>query len=90
VQYRLLDEWNVGRGVRDLDELAAVLTQLLGDAGHLAALRASVAARRAGGAAGSIARWLRVAASAGAIAASAPLAASPESLPFAMTGDGRQ
>ena len=24
VQYRLLDEWNVGRGVRDLDELAHI------------------------------------------------------------------
>ena len=90
VQYRLLDEWNVGRGVRDLDELATVLTQLLRDADHLAALRASVAARRATGAAGAIARWLRAAASAAAVSASAPVAASPESLRFAMTGDSRQ
>ena len=90
VQYRLLDEWNVGRGVRDLDELATVLTQLLGDADQLSALRASVAARRATGAAGSIARWLRAAASAAAVSASAPVAASPESLRFATTGDGLQ
>lgn len=88
VQYRLLDEWNVGRGVRDLDELATVLTRLLGDAGELAALRASVAGRRIGGAAGSIARWLRDAAPADAVPASASVAASPESLRFAMTGDG--
>ncbi len=90
VQYRLLDEWNVGRGVRDLDELATVLTYLLRDGDHLAALRASVAARRAGGAAGSIARWLRAAASPGPVSASAPAAASHEPLRFAMTGDGRQ
>ena len=73
-----------------LDELATVLTQLLRDADHLTALRASVAARRAGGAAGSIARWLREAASSGAVSASAPVGASPEALRFAMTGDGRQ
>lgn len=87
VQYRLLDEWNVGRGVRDLDELATVLTRLLGDAGELAALRASVATRRAGGAAGSIARWLRDAASARVVSVPAPAAESRESLRLATTED---
>jgi processive 1,2-diacylglycerol beta-glucosyltransferase len=59
VQYRLLDEWNVGRGVRDLDELAALVSRLLGDDGELAAIRQSMARRARPGAARAVAGWIR-------------------------------
>jgi processive 1,2-diacylglycerol beta-glucosyltransferase len=78
-QYRLLDEWNVGRAVRDLDELGVLVTRLLGDTNELAALRESVIRRAHPAAARAVARWICSAASADAASPSASIAGSPES-----------
>ncbi len=64
VQFRLLDEWNVGRGVRDLDELGVVVARLLGDGKELAALRQAARRRARPAAARAVAQWIRGAASA--------------------------
>jgi processive 1,2-diacylglycerol beta-glucosyltransferase len=64
VQYRLLDEWNVGRSVRDLDELGVVVVRLLGDRKEIAALRESALRRARPAAARAVAQWIHAAASA--------------------------
>jgi processive 1,2-diacylglycerol beta-glucosyltransferase len=57
-QYRLLDEWNVGRGVRDLDEMGEVVLALLGDRQSLIAMHHSAHERARPSAARDVARWI--------------------------------
>ena len=64
VQYALLDRWNVGRAVRNLDQLEEVCARLLSDAGELAAIRAAARLHRRRTAAQQVSRW--ISASAGA------------------------
>jgi processive 1,2-diacylglycerol beta-glucosyltransferase len=85
-QYRLLDEWNVGRGVRDLDELAVLVSRLLGDGDELAALRRSVVHRARPGAARAVAQWVRSAASPHAASAVVSVVGSPSSRLIAAEG----
>jgi processive 1,2-diacylglycerol beta-glucosyltransferase len=84
VQYRLLDEWNVGRGVRDLDELDVLVTRLLGSGEELAALRRSALQRARPAAARAIAQWIRGAASAHA------LDSVPAASPRLVAAEGRR
>jgi processive 1,2-diacylglycerol beta-glucosyltransferase len=58
VQYRLLEEWGVGRAVRTLDEMADAVTALLDDPAQLDAHRVAAARHRDGGAAARIASWI--------------------------------
>lgn len=58
VQYRLLEEWGVGRAVRTLDEVCQTVAELLAAPQKLRALRARVCARRTPDAAPRIANWL--------------------------------
>jgi processive 1,2-diacylglycerol beta-glucosyltransferase len=64
VQYALLDRWNVGRAVRNLDQLEEVCARLLSDAGELAAIRDAARLHRRRTAAQQVSRW--ICASAGA------------------------
>jgi processive 1,2-diacylglycerol beta-glucosyltransferase len=57
-QYRLLDEWKVGRGVRTLDEVVETVSRLLAQPQEIQAMREQARARRKPGVAGRIARWL--------------------------------
>jgi processive 1,2-diacylglycerol beta-glucosyltransferase len=57
-QYRLLDEWKVGRGVRTLDEAVETVSRLLAQPQEIQAMREQARARRKPGVAGRIARWL--------------------------------
>ncbi|MDQ3907706.1 MAG: hypothetical protein M3268_05115, partial [Acidobacteriota bacterium] len=59
MQYRLLGEWGAGRPVRNLDEMSAVVSELLADGQKLSALRERVRARRRPDAARRIALWLK-------------------------------
>jgi processive 1,2-diacylglycerol beta-glucosyltransferase len=88
VQYRLLDEWHVGRGVRDLDELGVVVTRLLGDGKELAALRQSALHRARPAAAPAVAQWIRGAVSA-SVPGSVPAVVAPES-PRLIAAGGRR
>jgi UDP-N-acetylglucosamine:LPS N-acetylglucosamine transferase len=90
VQYRLLDEWHVGRGVRDLDDLAVVVTRLLADPAELSALRQSVGARRRAGSARSVARWIQGAASPRATAAVTSITGPHDAPRLALTAGGRR
>jgi processive 1,2-diacylglycerol beta-glucosyltransferase len=58
VQYRLLDEWNVGRAVRTLDEAVITVTHLLERPQELSEMREQARARRRPDVAKRIARWL--------------------------------
>jgi processive 1,2-diacylglycerol beta-glucosyltransferase len=58
VQYRLLGEWQVGRPVRTLDEVAAAVADLLAHPEKLSAMREHARARRRPDAARRVARWL--------------------------------
>jgi processive 1,2-diacylglycerol beta-glucosyltransferase len=58
VQYRLLDEWQVGRAVRTLDEMIETVTELLNDPTRLSAMREQARTRRKLDAAHRIADWL--------------------------------
>ena len=58
VQYRLLEEWRVGRAVRTLDEMTSEVARLLSRPREIEAMRANAHARRELDAAGRIARWL--------------------------------
>ncbi len=58
VQYRLLNEWGIGRAVRTLDELVEWVARLLDDARGLDAMRKQARAHRQTDAAMRIARWL--------------------------------
>lgn len=58
VQFRLLEEWGVGRGVHGLDEMAHAVESLLGDASAIEAMRRAAIARRNRAAAHRIARWI--------------------------------
>lgn len=90
VQYRLLDEWHVGRGVRDLDDLAVVVARLLADPAELSALRQSAGARRRAGSARSVARWIQGAASPRAIAAVTSITGPHDAPRLALTAGGRR
>jgi len=61
VQYRMLDEWNVGRAVRSLDEMASVVRSLLTDRATLDAMRAAAAVRASPRAAQCVSDWIRAA-----------------------------
>jgi UDP-N-acetylglucosamine:LPS N-acetylglucosamine transferase len=58
IQYRLLDAWNVGRGVRTLDELAQVVGRLLADTVARSAMQHAARSRGRNAAAQSISRWV--------------------------------
>jgi len=58
VQYRMLDQWGVGRAVRSLDEMARVVGALLTDRVELDAMRAAAAARSSPRAAHRISDWI--------------------------------
>jgi processive 1,2-diacylglycerol beta-glucosyltransferase len=58
VQYRLLDEWQVGRAVRTLDEVVETVAHLLAHPSEIHAMREQARARRKPGVSGRIARWL--------------------------------
>ncbi|MDT7542067.1 MAG: processive 1,2-diacylglycerol beta-glucosyltransferase [Acidobacteriota bacterium] len=58
VQYRLLEEWQVGRAVKTLDEMAATVADLLAQPQKLSALREQSRARRKLDAASRVARWI--------------------------------
>ena len=58
VQYALLDRWNVGRAVRDLDQLEEVCARLFADGGELAAMRDAARSRGRQHAAQQASRWV--------------------------------
>lgn len=58
IQYKLLGEWNVGRAVRNLDELEKAVTTLMQNPSELEALRKSAVAKANPHAARKIAGWL--------------------------------
>lgn len=58
VQHRLLDEWNVGRGVRTLEELVETVERLLSQPSELSAMREQARARCQRFVSQRIARWL--------------------------------
>lgn len=58
VQHRLLEAWGLGRAVGSLDEMAAVVADLLAGRESCQAMRRAAAARAGEDAAGSIAGWL--------------------------------
>jgi len=58
VQYRLLEEWRVGRAVRTLDEMAGAVARMLAQPDEIEAMRANALAHRKLDAASRIARWL--------------------------------
>lgn len=58
VQYRLLDEWQVGRAVRTLDEVVETVAHLLAHPLEIREMREQARARRKPGVSGRIARWL--------------------------------
>jgi processive 1,2-diacylglycerol beta-glucosyltransferase len=58
IQYRLLEEWQVGRAVKTLEEMAATVADLLAHPQKLDALREHSRARRKLDAAPRIARWI--------------------------------
>jgi processive 1,2-diacylglycerol beta-glucosyltransferase len=58
VQYRLLEEWNVGRAVHTLDEMAETVSQLLADGLERARMRKNAHLRARPSAAVRLARWL--------------------------------
>lgn len=60
-QYRLVEEWGVGRAVRDLDEMAAVAGALLGDRAQLEAMRVAATGHAMPDAARRISHWIRTA-----------------------------
>ena len=57
-QYRLLEEWQVGRAVRTLDEMSATVEYLFAAPRELEALRRAASGRRTGFAAERIAEWI--------------------------------
>ncbi|HEX3558167.1 MAG TPA: glycosyltransferase [Pyrinomonadaceae bacterium] len=65
VQYRLLEEWQVGCPVRTLDEMCSTVAELLAHPHRLSAMREQARAHRRLDAAGRIARWLAEASSRG-------------------------
>jgi UDP-N-acetylglucosamine:LPS N-acetylglucosamine transferase len=58
VQYRLLEEWQVGRAVKTLDEMVATVADLLAHPQKLCAMREQARARRKLDAASRLARWI--------------------------------
>ncbi|PYS76592.1 MAG: hypothetical protein DMF66_13850 [Acidobacteria bacterium] len=58
VQYRLLDEWQIGCAVRTLDEVVEAVARLLAHPQELGALRERARARRLPDAAPRVASWL--------------------------------
>ncbi len=58
LQYRLLDEWGVGRAVRNIDEMAGTVADLLKNPHKLAEMRINARKRKPSGAAQHVARWL--------------------------------
>jgi UDP-N-acetylglucosamine:LPS N-acetylglucosamine transferase len=58
VQYRLLEEWKVGRAVHMLDEVAAEVKRLLSQPHEIQAMREAARAHRTTDVSGRIARWL--------------------------------
>lgn len=58
VQHRLLDQWQIGRAVRTMDQLVETVTDLLDQPRKLSAMRAQMRARRSTDAAERIASWL--------------------------------
>lgn len=58
VQYRLLEEWGIGCPIRTLDEMVAMVTDLLSQPQKLSFMREQARARRKLDAAQRIARWL--------------------------------
>lgn len=58
VQYRLLDEWKIGRAARTLDEVVEQVAHLLAHPPEIEAMREQARARRTPGVAGRIARWV--------------------------------
>ena len=65
LQYRLLEEWQVGRAVRTVDEVCATVTDLINHPEKLSAMREQSRARRKLDATRRIACWLRDATSQG-------------------------
>jgi processive 1,2-diacylglycerol beta-glucosyltransferase len=63
VQYQLLEEWRVGRAVRDLDELIETVSDLLSQPQKLSLMREQARKRRKTDAARRIACWLEEAVS---------------------------
>lgn len=57
-QYRLLDQWKVGRAVRTLDEVVETVSRLLAQPQEIHAMREQARARRKPYVSGRIARWL--------------------------------
>jgi UDP-N-acetylglucosamine:LPS N-acetylglucosamine transferase len=58
VQYGLLDEWGVGRGVRTVDEVTRTVSELLTHKDRLEAMRAEALGRSQTDAAQLIAGWI--------------------------------
>lgn len=58
MQYRLLEEWKIGRAVRTLDQVCATVADLLGHPHKLDELRENACALRRLDASERIARWL--------------------------------
>jgi processive 1,2-diacylglycerol beta-glucosyltransferase len=58
VQYRLLEEWQVGRAVKTMDEMCAAVADLLAHPQKLEAMRERARAHRKLDAASRIARWI--------------------------------
>jgi processive 1,2-diacylglycerol beta-glucosyltransferase len=58
VQYRLLEEWKIGRAVRTLDEVAEQVARLLAHPQEIDAMREQARQRRKPDVSGRIARWL--------------------------------
>ena len=72
VQYRSLDEWRIGRAVRTLDEMAAVVDALLATRGELETMREATRGHSTPLAAQRIAHWIRARDSSPANGATAP------------------
>lgn len=58
LHYQLLEEWQIGRAVRTVDELSVTVAELLSDSQNLTAMREQAGRRRRVDAAVRIARWL--------------------------------
>jgi hypothetical protein len=58
VQYRLLEEWKVGRAARTLDEVVKTTARLLTEPQELQEMREQARVRRKTDVSGRIARWL--------------------------------
>ena len=59
IQYRQLADWNVGRAVHSIDEMAETVERLLGSPEELAEIKKCARLRRGNDTAGRIANWLK-------------------------------